>query len=94
MEYSKKVIGFELTYGKEGSKSNRKPKDLTVTYIYNDRVKVKSFFYPEVDEEKVKTIQKMLEDYTRYNREKAQQVCQAIALVDIIFFVEDVIYKK
>lgn len=93
MKYSKKVIGFELTYGKKGSKSNREPKDLTVTYIYNDCLKVKSFFYPEVSAEKIKTIQKMLEDYTNYNQ-KVEQVCQAIALVDIIFFVEDVIYKK
>lgn len=81
------INGFEIQ-----EKSTGESKDIVIRYKINGEFFTQSK-YSDVDEEKIKKVNELLEDYTEVNSE-AEELCRTIPMITIISAVEEIIFER
>lgn len=68
--------------------------DIQIEYLKDNKIFTNSQVYYNLNEIKIRKIEELLEDHTKYNRDEATKLCEVIPWITIIHELENIVYSK
>lgn len=68
--------------------------DIQIEYLKDNKIFTNSQVYYNLNEIKIRKIEELLEDHTKYNRDETTKLCEVIPWITIIHELENIVYSK